>query len=283
MYSLLMVYRRGEWDRGGATFDLGRYLEFTNDSLVHKLKPITEDVIEQLKSWPALFAYELATCEDARVGWLKDIQVRNNSVRISFDFDPLIPPISTDTLESMLWELDIEYETQRTHWAVKDIDLYAVLRKKGVTADLPAQVPAPELGITSETVERALEDAEQLLATGRGASSAIDRVHTALHGYLIVLCKEANLMIDSPDRLSMTALFKKLREEHPKFAYAGPRETEIGSVLKASSAIIEGINTLRNNASVAHPNEAIVPEPEAMYLVNLTRSLLHYIEMKRKE
>lgn len=277
-----MVYGRGYWDRGGATFDLSRYLEFTNNALVRQLKPITEEVIEQLKSWPALFAYELATGEDARVGWLRDIQIRNNSARISFEFDPSVPPISVDTLESMLWELDIENETQRSHWAVKDIDLFAVLRKKGVTADLPAQVPAPELGITSETVERALEDAEHLLTTGRGASSAVDRVHTVLHGYLIALCKEANLLIDSPERLSMTALFKKLREEHPKFAYAGPREVEIGSVLKASAAIIEGINTLRNNASVAHPNEAIVPEPEAMYLVNLARSLLHYIEMKRK-
>jgi hypothetical protein len=80
----------------------------------------------------------------------------------------------------------------------------------------------------------------------------------------------------------MTALFRMLREQHPKFGYAGPRASEVGSALKASPSIIEALNTLRNNASVAHPNDTVVPEPEAMYLVNLARSVLHYLEMKRQ-
>lgn len=37
--------------------------------------------------------------------------------------------------------------------------------------------------VTSEVVERALADAETLLERGK-ATSAVDRVHTALHGYL---------------------------------------------------------------------------------------------------
>lgn len=288
MYSLLMVSASGYWDKGGASFDLSRYLEYTDDALKEQLRPITVEVIEKLKSWPVLFAYELPvydleTEDVARVGWLTLIQVRKHEVRLAFEFDNAVPPISAQELKTILWDLDIERETHRTHWAVKDIDLFEVLRKAKILVDLPAQVRSPELEINSETVERALEDAEHLIVHGRGASSALDRVHTVLHGYLVQLCLQEGLIADPTDRPTMTAAFKKLREEHPKFVYAGPRESEIGSVLKFSAALVEGFNTLRNNASVAHPNEAVVPEPEAMYLVNVARSLLHYIEMKRAQ
>jgi hypothetical protein len=155
----------------------------------------------------------------------------------------------------------------------QDIDLFDVLKRKVVSNGLPAQVRAPELRVTSEAVERAIADAEHLIESGRVAASALDRVHTTLHGYLIQLCAEANLIATQGEYPSVTALFKKLRVEHPKFGYSGPRASEVGLALRASSSIIEAINTLRNNASVAHPNETIVPEPEAMYLINLVRSL----------
>lgn len=55
-------------------------------------------------------------------------------------------------------------------------------------------VEAPTLQITSETVERALSDAEQLIHT-QGAVSSIDRVHTAFHGYLRVIASETNIRV----------------------------------------------------------------------------------------
>ena len=44
-------------------------------------------------------------------------------------------------------------------------------------------VPVSGPAMTSETVRRALDDAEALLGKG-GPTSAVDRVHTALHGHL---------------------------------------------------------------------------------------------------
>jgi hypothetical protein len=261
-------------------------LEYTDEELKQQLRPMTPEVIERLKGWPALFAYEFSkydepSAEVARVGRLTSIKVRNSKARITYEFDPTVPPITAEKIRLMLWDLDMEFETTRTHWAVKDVDLLDVLKRKNVLDRLPSQVRAPKLPITSEVVERAIADAEHLIENGRGASSALDRVHTTLHGYLIQLCIDAQLIEATAEHVSMTLLFKKLREDHPKFQYVGPRAAEVGSALRASSSIIEAINTLRNNASVAHPNEAIVPEPEAMYLINLSRSLLHYLEMKR--
>lgn len=49
------------------------------------------------------------------------------------------------------------------------------------TDDMPDVVEQPSLSVSSRTVERALDDADNLLASGQGATSALDRVHTALH------------------------------------------------------------------------------------------------------
>jgi hypothetical protein len=281
-----MVGSRGGWDGGGANFDRTRYLEHTDDEIKHQLSALTSEVIEKLLTWPVLFAYEFSKYDDADtevawVGRLTSIKVRYSKIRITFEFDPTIPPITVGAMRTMLFDLDIEFETTRMHWAVKEIDLFEVLKKNNLMAGQPAQVRAPELRVTSEAVKRAIDDAEHLIESGRGATSALDRVHTMLHGYLIQLCVEAELLDRTDEHPSLTAIFKRLREKHPKFKYNGPRISEVGSALKASSSIIEAINTLRNNASVAHPNEEVVPEPEAMYLINLAKSLLHYIEMKR--
>lgn len=288
MYSLLMVGSRGWWENGGTNVDLSRYLEYTDADLKEQLGSLTPAVIERLMSCPVMFAYEFYDHEEpsvevAWVGRFTSIKVRKSAARIAFEFDPTVPVITAGRIRPILWDLDIDkYEVTRTHWAVKDIDLYSVLRRKRILDGLPAQVRTPDLRVTSEAVDRAISDAEHLIANGRGAASALDRVHTTLHGYMIQLCTEANLLTESNEHPSMTALFKKIREEHPKFAYAGPRASEVGSALKAAPSIVEAINTLRNNASVAHPNETVVPEPEAMYLVNLARSMLHYLEMKRQ-
>ena len=53
----------------------------------------------------------------------------------------------------------------------------------------------------------------------------------------------------------MTALFKRLRSHHPAFIENGPRAQDITQVMRAMSAIMDALNPLRNNASVAHPNE----------------------------
>jgi hypothetical protein len=49
--------------------------------------------------------------------------------------------------------------------------------------------------ITSEVVLRALQDAENLISNeSSGPTSAVDRVHTVLHGYLIAVCDGAGIV-----------------------------------------------------------------------------------------
>jgi hypothetical protein len=141
-------------------------------------------------------------------------------------------------------------------------------------------VPAPALKITSQIVDRALTDAEKLLATS-GATSGVDRIHTALHGYLLQICADAQIIVPTQDP-NLTQLYKALRAQHPKFSSSGPRAHDIEKVLNSLSAVVDALNPLRNKASVAHPNANLLAEPEAMLVINAVRTLLHYLEAKTK-
>lgn len=127
----------------------------------------------------------------------------------------------------------------------------------------------------SDVVRRALDDANTLLRTS-GAQSAVDRLHTAMHGYLRSACAQADLSF--PDRPTMNQLLKLLRKEHPAFKAQGPRADDIDRVLLALATILDALNPLRNNASVAHPTDELLEEPEAALVVNTVRTLLAYLD-----
>jgi len=138
-------------------------------------------------------------------------------------------------------------------------------------------VLSPDPKINSAVVERAIGDVEALIQT-RGAVSGVDRIHTALHGYLRAVCDVENIVYDQDD--SMTKLFKLLRQHHPALCDLGARSQDIERILQSSANIMDALNPIRNKASVAHPNEDLLNKEEAMLVINVTRSLLHYLDAK---
>jgi hypothetical protein len=139
------------------------------------------------------------------------------------------------------------------------------------------KVETPVLHGTSETVYEALKDAETLLNT-RGPKSAVDRAHTALHGYLKKLCQDRDEVL--PADPSLTFVFKILRENFPEFSATIPHDNEAKKVFGSMASALDSLNTIRNRATLAHPNELLLDAPEAMLYINLSRAVLAYIESK---
>lgn len=146
----------------------------------------------------------------------------------------------------------------------------------------PQPVSSPTPTVDSTVVERALIDAEQLIHSS-GAVSAIDRAHTALHGYLRAVCVKANLISADNRQCGLNEALKYIREKHPKFTTTGPHAEESTKILKAMGAVTDTLGTLRNHASVAHPNQTLLDEPEAMLAINASRTLLHFIHSKLEQ
>jgi len=137
-----------------------------------------------------------------------------------------------------------------------------------------------ELESASDLVRRALDDADTLMRVS-GPESAVDRVHTAMHGYLHSLCDEVGITYG--ERPTMNQLFKALRAQHPSLADLGARPEEVNKILGSMASIFDSLNPVRNNASVAHPNEVLIGEPEAVLVINTVRTLMGYLESKRRQ
>lgn len=132
MYNLLVTAMYGAWDKGFYEYDKSRFLEYTNDDIASVLKELSESHIENLKSYPCLFAYE-GEDSDVRIGYLTAIRERGRNLLIEFEFQQDIDPIPFEQIQPIAPLLDIRgWEMNRTHWAVKDEDLFKRLRDRGI-------------------------------------------------------------------------------------------------------------------------------------------------------
>jgi hypothetical protein len=132
MYNLLVTAREGVWDLPAYEYDKDRFLEYSNDKEKALFKNFTAENIELLKSFPCLFAYE-GTEGCVRVGYIRSIKERGPTLFIEYDFDSDIDPISFASLAPVMNLLDYrKSETYRTHWAVKDEDLFERLHTAGL-------------------------------------------------------------------------------------------------------------------------------------------------------
>lgn len=135
MYNFLVTAKAGAWDQPFYEYDKSRFLEYTTESVASIFEPFTPDLLEKLKGIPCLFAYE-GGYEDARIGKLTSIKERGRKILIEFELSPDIPPIPFDRIEPIAPLLDIrDWEMSRTHWAVKDEDLFERLTTAEIVAN----------------------------------------------------------------------------------------------------------------------------------------------------
>ena len=131
--------------------------------------------------------------------------------------------------------------------------------------------------ISSDVVTRAINDAEILIET-TGATSGVDRIHTAIHGYFKALCRDDK--IGFGDNLRVDQFFKLLLAQHPAFQDLGSRGQDIKTILRSFSSILSALNPIRNRASVAHPNDHLLDNQEAMFVINVARTMIQYVDAK---
>jgi hypothetical protein len=171
---------------------------------------------------------------------------------------------------------EMRHRYRRIAAVFQEFNLYVRFIAADAVNDETEAVTTPTLATTSSSVERALADFETLIRSN-GATSGIDRIHTALHGYLIEICREAG--ITHGNGADITSLFNLVRQHHPKFQIQPPG-TEPQKMLRGLAQVVDAMNPVRNHSSLAHPNDVLLDEPEAMLAANAVRSLLHYLNMK---
>lgn len=156
MFNFLVSGNEEAWNGEPYAYERSRVFEYTEDAIVARFNDLREDQLDRLRSLPSVFAYESSRRMDARVGHITAIRLRNREVLVSYRFDENVAPIPHQMLLDRKRTLDIgDWELNRTHWAVKDVDLIEFLKAQGLAAageaqeddadlvDLPASVPIP--------------------------------------------------------------------------------------------------------------------------------------------
>lgn len=148
MFNVMVTASSNAWEEGAYVWDRTRVLEHTPEAIRGPLLALTGPILEELAKLPTLFMYEQIAEGTPRVGYIRRIQQRGSEVRVIFEFDVAVPPLTTDAILDMRWDLQLlDLEFSRTHWAVKDGDLIAILRAHGFAAQetaLPDPQPEPE-------------------------------------------------------------------------------------------------------------------------------------------
>lgn len=150
MYNLLVSENDKSWNGDPWVTDTSRCVrEYTDNAITIKYGDLTPENLDELRRFPCIFAYEAACKKDPLFGVIRNVISRQNESRIDYDIIPVDPFITANDLEELAFQLDIDkWEMNRTHWAVKDVDLARELHAKGVQLPHWARTTAKAVDIT---------------------------------------------------------------------------------------------------------------------------------------
>ena len=131
MYNLLMMFSDGDdvWQANqGRLFNIhflrDRVFEHTSDDIIKKFTNPDGPDFEALKELPCLFTYEGTNVAGA-IGRITEVARRGTIFEINYILPPGYPTIRMND-DSVFESVGIRdrSERTRTHWAVKDVDLF---------------------------------------------------------------------------------------------------------------------------------------------------------------
>jgi len=129
MFNLLVKYSGWAESRDG--IPIGRILEYTDQALVDRFRPSGRIDYDALIRIPAVFMQESGGSradQVVRIGSVFRATPAGQEVILEYVADPSIPSFTNEDFEALATDLGIDsWEFSRTHWAVKDADLFRAL------------------------------------------------------------------------------------------------------------------------------------------------------------
>lgn len=161
MYNLLVSASENDWD--GDPFIVARSRcvsanEYTAPEIAERFSDLNASQIRELCSLPCMFAYESGCGKDPKFGALRGIRPRTGDrLQIEYRLIACDPFATVADLKSLATLLDIgRWEMNRTHWAVKDVDLAVELNRRGIVLPDCASGTEPMVDIRRHWFEVAL-------------------------------------------------------------------------------------------------------------------------------
>jgi hypothetical protein len=130
MFNLLVKYQ--PWGNGRDRIPHGRALEYTEQSLIDQFMPGGALDLDGLATLPTMFVQETSGQPDqvARLGTITRARIDGRDIVLDYTYDLGVPSVPNVILQRCATDLEIkDFEFSRTHWSVKNADLYRALVK----------------------------------------------------------------------------------------------------------------------------------------------------------
>ncbi len=138
MYNLLVSADENEWNGDPFVIERARCVsrrEYTDAAITDRFSELNREQFQELCLLPCMFAYENYCEKNPKFGVLSGVKRRSGGkeLQIEYKLIPCNPFATADDLQSLGVRLDIgKWELNRTHWAVKDVDLSVELGRRGI-------------------------------------------------------------------------------------------------------------------------------------------------------
>ncbi|MNF65702.1 hypothetical protein D3C84_474740 [compost metagenome] len=183
MFNLLV--KSSPWSANRDTFWVSRVFEYTATEIQEQFSSNQQADFDKLMRLPAIFVEETSSdrTQFARVGRIVGVRkTGNDEIFLEYIFDSSIPAIPQAELIQLAPSLGVPATRygpasfSRTHWAVKDVDLFHLLLTQ---RNQQARTPSVFNVEPSQAVDNELLSAMMPFAGFDGTWSAIQRVATA--------------------------------------------------------------------------------------------------------
>jgi len=133
MYNLFISFDENSWEGTPFEIDLSRCAEYTDKELAEKYQDLTDNAVREIKRFPCIFGYEEPLKKNPKFGLIRSVTRRKSRVLVVYEIIELDLFLRHEDLAELAFKLDIiGRELNRTHWAIKDINLAEVLYSKGI-------------------------------------------------------------------------------------------------------------------------------------------------------
>jgi hypothetical protein len=124
-----LLVQGSSWGDGRDTVSVSRVFEYTDEEVAARFRDGGKILLDELMRLPCIFIQEGTGDELARVGTITRARVAGRDISIEYTYNLDIPPLLNSTIYANRLDFDMphDFEFSRTHWAVKDVDLYRVL------------------------------------------------------------------------------------------------------------------------------------------------------------
>lgn len=132
-----------------------RHHEYTDEQIAQQFGALDEEALKELTRLPSIFAYEAGCKLDPKFGIIREVTVRRGQVRIEYEIIPVDPFLVAADFDALSFELDIgNWEMNRTHWAVKNVNLPKELHAaRGIVLPSWTQQAGRAVDITRHTFD----------------------------------------------------------------------------------------------------------------------------------